>query len=352
MIGLMSVNLINATNYQMSIYLSMMPKNTVPQFAKADTALYPFWIGLQAQVNVFGDTYYSWVDGRLANYTPWAVNEPSIKSGCYAVKTLSTDNGYKSVDCKYDQPFICKQHSANCQSKLHDGFNGTIESPNYPDNYDNNLDCFYHITVPEGYVIVLTVMDFDTEATDTLFIWDGPDNSNGTHLIHELDGFNVPIGAKFESTSNEVTLHFSSDYANVYRGWQFSYQAVIDNAITWYNTTEGVITSPNYPDVYPNFYIEISKVVVAENLRIKFYVEKFTTEPNNDYLAIYNGDQIDVVNNTIATLSGHLDDNWPDPSPLPLTYYSTSNIATLLFYTDRTVNAVGFKLLYEGVSIE
>lgn len=43
------------------------------------------------------------------------------------------------------------------------GYNGTIQSPNYPNNYCNSLDCRYSITVPVGYRARLHFTDFQTE---------------------------------------------------------------------------------------------------------------------------------------------------------------------------------------------
>ena len=40
---------------------------------------------------------------------------------------------------------------------------GVITSPEYPNNYDNNLDCTYTITVKENFYIILTFMYIDIE---------------------------------------------------------------------------------------------------------------------------------------------------------------------------------------------
>jgi len=40
---------------------------------------------------------------------------------------------------------------------------GTLQSPNYPDNYPNNKDCTWIISVPTGQQIKLNVTDFSME---------------------------------------------------------------------------------------------------------------------------------------------------------------------------------------------
>ncbi len=41
--------------------------------------------------------------------------------------------------------------------------NGTISSPGHPNNYANNTNCTWHITVSPGFVIHLTFTNFTLE---------------------------------------------------------------------------------------------------------------------------------------------------------------------------------------------
>uniref|UniRef100_A0A8D1I5Z8 CUB and Sushi multiple domains 3 n=1 Tax=Sus scrofa TaxID=9823 RepID=A0A8D1I5Z8_PIG len=55
---------------------------------------------------------------------------------------------------------------------------GTILSPGYPEPYDNNLNCVWKITVPEGAGIQVQVVSFATEHNwDSLDFYDGGDNN-------------------------------------------------------------------------------------------------------------------------------------------------------------------------------
>jgi len=40
---------------------------------------------------------------------------------------------------------------------------GIVASPNYPEDYDNNLQKIYHISAPRGSEILLIVNDFDVQ---------------------------------------------------------------------------------------------------------------------------------------------------------------------------------------------
>lgn len=49
---------------------------------------------------------------------------------------------------------------------------GSFTSSNYPNVYSNNVDCYYYITVPNGYAIsmVLKEVHFDATGYDNLMV--------------------------------------------------------------------------------------------------------------------------------------------------------------------------------------
>ena len=67
---------------------------------------------------------------------------------------------------------MCRSSSTSDQS-------GTLISPNYPERYDNNLDCYFYILTPSGYQITL-VIDFFSMQTDYDYftIYDSHDTTN------------------------------------------------------------------------------------------------------------------------------------------------------------------------------
>jgi len=332
----------NITGGDLTSILNQMEYDIVRNYGTQYAPAYPLWIGLYNRKDVSFNSY-KWMDGRSFNYTRWLDNEPvDPKNNCYAFKTLDAENGYKSVGCKYQQPFICRQHSIACPSEIYNDTTGIVSSPNYPDNYDNQLDCFFHIIVPDGYVVNLTVLDFYTETLDYLNIYDGPNNNS--FLIYTLKGYSVGAGISFESTQNELTLWFHTDYSITYRGWSFNYTAVTPNPANWYNASSGTITSPNYPNNYTNNLFIQYKIVTPENTYVQITVADFITETCCDYLKIINGIS-NNDNNTIVLLKGNYTDS------VPMVYNAQSNMVMMIFYTDYSVVRSGFSLYFEGLPL-
>ena len=131
---------------------------------------------------------------------------------------------------------------------------GEVTSPNYPNNYPNNLEKTQTIRVEEGLVLSLQFTAFDIESCsscwcDHLTITD----SDGTTLMEKSCGSssssnigygygysgssssNVVVGgqsigsslpAAVTSTSNSVNLVFSTDSYGQRTGWSVSWSAV------------------------------------------------------------------------------------------------------------------------------
>ena len=118
---------------------------------------------------------------------------------------------------------------------------GEVTSPNYPNNYPNDLDKTQTIRVEEGLIISLQFTAFDIEAEydydndtsaydydyesiiacpDHLTIADG----DGTTLMEKSCGNSLP--ADITSTSNVVNLVFSTSSVITRTGWSVSWSAV------------------------------------------------------------------------------------------------------------------------------
>jgi len=58
------------------------------------------------------------------------------------------------------------------------GPSGSFVSPNYPNEYVNNMDCTWHIVLDDGDVH-LTFSDFITESCcDHVYVYDGPSTTS------------------------------------------------------------------------------------------------------------------------------------------------------------------------------
>ncbi|CAB1320459.1 unnamed protein product, partial [Coregonus sp. 'balchen'] len=98
---------------------------------------------------------------------------------------------------------------------------GTILSPGYPEPYDNNQNCVWKVSVPEGAGI--QVVSFASEHNwDSLDFYDGGDNH--APRLGSYSGTTIP--QLLNSTSNNLYLSFSSDISVSAAGFHLEYTAI------------------------------------------------------------------------------------------------------------------------------
>uniref|UniRef100_A0A673K927 CUB and sushi domain-containing protein 1-like n=1 Tax=Sinocyclocheilus rhinocerous TaxID=307959 RepID=A0A673K927_9TELE len=88
--------------------------------------------------------------------------------------------------------------------------NGTIFSPEYPNEYPDSQDCTWLITVPHGHGVYINFTLLQTEpVTDYIAVWDGPEQS-----YPQLGIFsgNTALESAY-STFNQVLIKFHSDFS-------------------------------------------------------------------------------------------------------------------------------------------
>jgi cubilin len=101
---------------------------------------------------------------------------------------------------------------------------GDIISPNYPEPYSANADCYCKITVAAGNLIQVIIVDLDLELHekcryDYIEIFDGVGHrTNGRRYCDN----NYP--KIIQSKSNEMTIRFHSDFNNGGRGFHLKYE--------------------------------------------------------------------------------------------------------------------------------
>ncbi|MEJ1274210.1 hypothetical protein NN561_005090 [Cricetulus griseus] len=100
------------------------------------------------------------------------------------------------------------------------GNEGTLLSPNFPSNYDNNHECIYKIETEAGKGIHLRARAFRLFEGDTLKVFDGKDSSSrslGVFTKSEL------MGQVLNSTSNHLRLEFNTNGSDTAQGFQLTY---------------------------------------------------------------------------------------------------------------------------------
>ncbi|XP_077864850.1 cubilin-like [Saccoglossus kowalevskii] len=235
---------------------------------------------------------------------------------------------------------------------------GNFSSPNWPEPYENNQQISWTITVEKGLLVRINILQFFTELNHD-FLTFGSGETSGTRIISRLSGWltdtpetrrlakrDVGISEDdltFVSEDYAMWLVFNTDESNIDQGFYLEYDSLPSQVVACgeSNVTdpEGTITSPNYPDTYPDsqdciWYIRLPDEYKDHRVEIQF-VEVFDLEYREDYLWVGSGDDIDK--NIQAAYTGYT---------LPDVLVSYGSIMWLRFTSDESIPGFGFKLNY------
>ncbi|KAF3832536.1 hypothetical protein F7725_026201 [Dissostichus mawsoni] len=247
----------------------------------------------------------------------------------------------------FPSPF-CRAEGA-CGGTLR-GTAGSITSPGFPAEYDNNLDCTWSILSEPGDTIALVFNDFlledkydflEISGTEAPSIW--------------LTGTTLP--SPVISNKNWLRIHFTSDSNHRRKGFSAQYQELdpasssavmtamyykdlkvspVSESLThWLPgvTTDqsaevtrtcgsnlrgpkGVITSPNYPVQYENnaHCVWVISAMDSEKV-IKLSFEEFDLERGYDTLTVGDGGKIGDTRRAAFELVGE-EHNMPAQQPV------------------------------------
>ncbi|KAB0371474.1 hypothetical protein FD755_016412 [Muntiacus reevesi] len=275
---------------------------------------------------------------------------------------------------------------------------GTILSPGYPEPYDNNLNCVWKITVPEGAGIQVQVVSFATEHNwDSLDFYDGGDNNaprlgsySGTTIPHLLN-----------STSNNLYLNFQSDISVSAAGFHLEYTAIgldscpepqtpssgikigdrymVGDVVSFQcdqgyslqghshitcmpgpvrrwnypipiclaqcggamSDFSGVILSPGFPGNYPSSLDCTWTIKLPVGFGVHLQFVNFSTETIHDYLEVRSGSS--ETSTVIGRLSG---------PQIPSSLFSTTHETSLYFHSDYSQNKQGFHIVYQAYQLQ
>ncbi|XP_072507728.1 cubilin [Notamacropus eugenii] len=228
---------------------------------------------------------------------------------------------------------------------LHDSnIDGYMTSPNYPASYPSHADCIWLISVPSGRLVKLQFEDqFNIETSPNctsnyLELRDGGDSS--APILAKFCGSSLPSSQL--SSSDVLYLRFRSDNGSTHAGFKAKYSiALCGGMVTGQN---GVIESPQYhAHPYP------------DNLLCEWYLQG----PSGHYLILHfevlslqnsSGCEKDFVEIREDDASGNVLGRYCG-STIPRVIYTPNNFAFVKFVTDGSINALGFRLVFE-TSIE
>ncbi|KAJ3611231.1 hypothetical protein NHX12_021247, partial [Muraenolepis orangiensis] len=230
-------------------------------------------------------------------------------------------------------------YTRGCGGLLH-ADRGVLSSPHYPDNYLPGLDCSWHLMVTPGFRISVTfqtpfqVPGSGTQCSsgDYVELRNGPDAS-APSLGGRLCGSSPP--PVVQTTDNQLHVHFVTDTSVQAGGFKLTFEAhslACGGFIHLnHNDPPGYITSPNYPQNYPQ-NIDCIWVITAPNgesvqvdFEGDFYIET-TSSCLHDYLEVRDGATSDAV--SMGRLCG---------PTRPSTQWSTGSALLLRFRTDTSV---------------
>ncbi|XP_047200285.1 CUB and sushi domain-containing protein 3 [Hippoglossus stenolepis] len=275
---------------------------------------------------------------------------------------------------------------------------GTILSPGYPEPYDNNQNCVWKVSVPEGAGIQIQVVSFATEHNwDSLDFYDGADNH--APRLGSYSGTTIP--PLLNSTSNNLHLSFSSDISVSAAGFHLEYTAIglescpepqtpnygirqgdrfmvgdvvqfsceqgyslqgnahitcMPGPVRRWNypvplclaqcggsmtDVSGVILSPGYPGNYPSGLDCTWTVNLPVGFGIHLQFLNFSTEAIHDYLEIRSG--------TLET--GSVIDRFSGPV-IPKALFSTTHQTSFFFHSDYSQNKPGFHITYQAYQLQ
>ncbi|XP_072307339.1 cubilin [Eucyclogobius newberryi] len=237
---------------------------------------------------------------------------------------------------------IFEAHSQACGGhiQLLDGdVPGYITSPGYPQNYPQNMDCVWVITVPNGEAVQLDFHDdFYIEHTsncqyDYLEVRDGSDWS--ADLLSRLCGNTLPSTQR--SSGSSMTLRFRTDTSVTHKGFKAQYS--ISTCGGRFIGQTGLIHSPGFPGSnYPDnsqceWYLEGP---TGHYLTLSYQNLSLTSGCSQDYV------EIREYNASGLVLGRHCG------SALPAPMDTSDSFAYVKFVSDGSGNAPGFSLKFEA----
>ncbi|XP_055842375.1 cubilin homolog isoform X2 [Episyrphus balteatus] len=177
---------------------------------------------------------------------------------------------------------------------------GSVASPFYPQNYGNDVQCEWRISVSKGSTISLVIEDLSLESLlscsfDFVEIFDGPTAEKRKIGRYCEKTENTPMS--IETTSSDALIRFQTDSSNSDRGFYISYSSDCNRIL---NATHGSIESPNFGDKNPN-KVNCTWIIQAppgNPISMEFaIVGKKDTSTKQDYIYVIDG------NNTVIRLN-------------------------------------------------
>ncbi|WKY13932.1 hypothetical protein Q1695_004623 [Nippostrongylus brasiliensis] len=244
---------------------------------------------------------------------------------------------------------------------------GVVTSPNFGDGrpYLSDSNCLWMLIAPEGMVVKITITDMDIEYNpacdnDVLIVGEGPESdvihrycSRENRYGNETEEEMLKVRFKtVKSRSRYLTLTWTTDSQNEYRGWRIDYEFIPDGAECGFAThaMTGVVHSPKWPEDYGNNEDCLWDIQVPLGYHIMLQFSHFDIAPSEncskDSLTISQ----EHSSRAMAPVGDYYflfeDEEQHDPLcgiTLPKSFRSESNRIRLTFTSDDSTTAAGFR---------
>uniref|UniRef100_A0A8C6RYY4 CUB domain containing protein 2 n=1 Tax=Nannospalax galili TaxID=1026970 RepID=A0A8C6RYY4_NANGA len=226
------------------------------------------------------------------------------------------------------------------------GLSGVLSSPDYPNNYPNNVECHWLIRASGTAAVRLVFLDFQVEgseecAYDYVAVLGAPGPTHGHHYC----GRTRP--PTLVSLGHELQVVFKSDFNIGGRGFKAHYFSGECQEV--YTAVRGNFSSPHYPSSYPNNIQCHWTIRLPLGYRVKMFVlDLGLEEPNSltrtcdfDHLTAFDGASEEAA--LLGKWCGH---------HLPPPVISSHNQLLLVLHTDRSTSGRGFSVAYIGGQLE
>ncbi|XP_071091816.1 cubilin-like [Haliotis cracherodii] len=268
---------------------------------------------------------------------------PTVQSsGQDMTLMFKTDNSntFKGFRLKYFEA------TGSCGGQLSAlSYDQYLQSPGYPENYQNNMNCVWTITTTMSDIKIKVVnSDIEHSAScnyDYVTVYDG--SSTDSTVLGTFCGTQKPT---YVSSGTAVTIRFHSDNSNTFKGFRLSYTGGTftpcgeENLVAYWSSSSD-LTSPNYPSDYPNnadcsWTINTEDPDYVVNVDVIASDIEYSPSCSYDYYELFDGS--DDTSTSLGRYCG---------SSLPTTH-SSGQYMFIKFHSDNSNTGTGFKISYQA----
>ncbi|HRY33500.1 MAG TPA: C10 family peptidase [Bacteroidales bacterium] len=219
---------------------------------------------------------------------------------------------------------------------------GSFDDGSGPMDYQSNSDCYYLINPTVGpndsvSHLIVRFQSLETENNaDIVTVYDGPGTSSP--VIGSFSGINIP--QSITSSGNQVLIRFTSDNDNNNQGWFITYESKMPQycqTLDTYTAANGILQDGSGTKNYNNKTICQYLIQPPNVQQITLNFTEFQTEPVSDFVEVYAYDTTNGSGTLLGKFFG---------SQLPPTLVSQTGAMFLIFYTNSSINAAGWKAVY------